>query len=181
MALKTFVKVGSITNLSDARYCAAMGVDMLGFQAVEGHENFIPAPLFQEIRGWVTGPQVVAEVYGVKDLTELQTIIENYRPDFLELGTQEFDQLNGTLPLPFILALKKQEGIKGSPAFILADEEPNIPPSSKLLLKIDSKEDTEKVLQGRADGIALKGSVELKPGLKDYQELSEILEILETD
>ncbi len=31
MALKTIVKVGNITNLSDARYCAVMGVDMLGF------------------------------------------------------------------------------------------------------------------------------------------------------
>ena len=29
MPLKTFVKVGNITNLSDARYCAGMGVDML--------------------------------------------------------------------------------------------------------------------------------------------------------
>jgi phosphoribosylanthranilate isomerase len=35
MPLKTFVKVGCITNLSDARYCAGMGVDMLGFRAVE--------------------------------------------------------------------------------------------------------------------------------------------------
>lgn len=181
MALKTFVKVGSITNLSDARYCAAMGVDMLGFQAVEGHENFIPAALFQEIRGWVTGPQVVAEVYGVKDSAGLQTIIENYRPDFLELGAQEFDLLKGTLPLPYILALKNQEIVKGSPAYILSAEEVSIPTSSKLLISVDSKEAMDQVLNGPADGIALKGSVELKPGLKDYQELSEILEMLETD
>jgi phosphoribosylanthranilate isomerase len=31
MALKCFVKVGNVTNLSDARYCAGMGVDLLGF------------------------------------------------------------------------------------------------------------------------------------------------------
>ena len=33
--LKTQVKVSSITNLSDARYCAGMGVDLLGFPIQE--------------------------------------------------------------------------------------------------------------------------------------------------
>ena len=66
MPLKTFVKVGCITNLSDARYCAGMGVDMLGFRAVESQENYIKPSQFQEIRGWIAGPLVVAEVYGVE-------------------------------------------------------------------------------------------------------------------
>ena len=48
MPLKTIVKVGSITNLSDARYCAGMGVEMLGFNVVAGHESFIDAKKYQE-------------------------------------------------------------------------------------------------------------------------------------
>ena len=33
--LKTLIKVSNINNLSDARYCAGMGVEMLGFSMDE--------------------------------------------------------------------------------------------------------------------------------------------------
>src|SRR6187402_1005196 len=121
MALKTFVKVGSITNLSDARYCAGMGADLLGFRVVEGHESYISPKQFQEIRGWVTGPKVVAEIYGITDAQTLTTILENYRPDFLELGVNEFNLLH-TLPLPFILSVKEHEQVVGLPHYILTEK-----------------------------------------------------------
>ena len=41
MSLQTFVKVGEITNLSDARYCAGMGVDLLGFNVVENTPGYV--------------------------------------------------------------------------------------------------------------------------------------------
>jgi phosphoribosylanthranilate isomerase len=49
MALKTKVKAGNITNLSDARYCAGMGVDWLGFPA-----DVVNPDTFKEITNWVT-------------------------------------------------------------------------------------------------------------------------------
>ena len=67
MPLKTFVKVGSITNLSDARYCAGMMVDMLGFRSVEGQEGYIKPAQFQEIRGWISGPLVISFVAALAD------------------------------------------------------------------------------------------------------------------
>lgn len=57
MSLKTKVKVGNITNLSDARYCAGMGVDWLGFPI----ESVNPKT-FAEITSWVTGPQFMIEL-----------------------------------------------------------------------------------------------------------------------
>ena len=42
--LKTLVKVSGIENLSDARYCAGMGVEFLGFPLAQ-----IPFEKFQEI------------------------------------------------------------------------------------------------------------------------------------
>ncbi|MFM1835376.1 MAG: hypothetical protein RJA04_63, partial [Bacteroidota bacterium] len=48
--LKTLVKVSAITNLSDARYCAGMGVDLLGFPLGK-----ISIDQFTEIRNWLAG------------------------------------------------------------------------------------------------------------------------------
>src|SRR6187401_3084647 len=105
MALKTIVKVGGITNLSDARYCSGMGVDMLGFRVIEGQDNYISPKQFQEIRGWVTGPQIVAEIYGIEKESDLAEIIAQYRPDYLELGSGELNVLKANA-LPIILSLK---------------------------------------------------------------------------
>ena len=86
MALKTLVKVGNISNLSDARYCAGMGVDMLGFRVISGQEHYVSPELFKEIRGWFSGPSVVAEAYGIRSGEDLPFIIQNYLPDFIELS-----------------------------------------------------------------------------------------------
>ena len=58
MSLKTFVKVGNITNLTDARYCAGMGVNQLGFNVED--PNFT-VEKFKEITGWLEGIEYVAE------------------------------------------------------------------------------------------------------------------------
>ncbi|MFT7424854.1 MAG: phosphoribosylanthranilate isomerase, partial [Algoriphagus sp.] len=39
MALRTFVKINGITNLTDARYCSGMYVDLLGFTFEEGADR----------------------------------------------------------------------------------------------------------------------------------------------
>src|SRR3954471_4938768 len=109
MPLKTLVKVGSITNLSDARYCAGMGVDMLGFGVVEDHDNHIDISLFQQIRGWVSGPQVVAEMYGLKKATDIQAILQNYAPDMVEMTFASYQELKSEIQLPFIVALSSKE------------------------------------------------------------------------
>ncbi|HYG20089.1 MAG TPA: hypothetical protein VD816_14225, partial [Ohtaekwangia sp.] len=106
MPLKTLVKVGSITNLSDARYCAGMGVNLLGFRVLEGQENYINPKTFQEIRGWVTGPAIVAEIYGVTSAEELRQIMADYRPDYLEMDTADFHCIGEHIALPYILSIK---------------------------------------------------------------------------
>jgi hypothetical protein len=58
--LKTKVKVSSIENLSDARYCAGMGVEWLGFPLA------MPLEKFAEIRNWLAGVQIVGEASGLK-------------------------------------------------------------------------------------------------------------------
>src|SRR5690606_105942 len=109
MPLKILVKAGSITNLSDARYCAGMGVDFLGFQVIEGQPNALSAKAFQEIRGWVTGPQIVAEIYGITDVSQLTSIMEDFRPDYFELGLTELQAVGHSLTIPYMLILNEDQ------------------------------------------------------------------------
>ena len=51
----------------------------------------------------------------------------------------------------------------------------------EILLTVESTENVQRIDQQYIHGIALTGSNEIKPGLKQYNELSEILELLEED
>ena len=184
MALKTLVKIGGITNLSDARYCAGMGVDMLGFNVIPGHPNYIRPELFQQIRGWVTGPLIVAEIAGLQDQEELKQILENYRPDMLQMELTELTKIPSP-PLPYILSLKKNEDITHlaiQPEYILGESPPDASSPIPFLLEVSSTDEVTSALSDSAvGGISLNGGPELKPGLKDYSTMADILELLEVE
>ena len=61
MSLKYFVKVGNVNNLSDARYCSAMGVNQLGFKLNDLDNNSSKIDNIKEIIGWINGVDTVAE------------------------------------------------------------------------------------------------------------------------
>ena len=182
MALKTFVKVASITNLTDARYCAGMGVDMLGFQAIQGQQNYITPSAFQEIRGWIAGPVIVAEVYGIQNEAELADVLENYKPDYLEMGLEELSTFSA-LPLPLILSVDNRlhtETLPIRPAYLITDDE--FDTTIPLLARVQSLEDLKTLITNKnIAGIVLKGGAELKPGLKDFEVMNDVLEFLEEE
>ncbi len=189
MALKTLVKVGSITNLSDARYCAGMGVDFLGFRVIEGQPNAITPARFQEIRGWITGPQIVVELYGLRDRQQLEAIIADYQPDFLEFSLDEWQILSPSVPLPFMLAVKPADEIPplvSKPAYLIIDTPDDFfsrhLPQHEILAAVPSRSrlDESLALTG-ISGVCLTGGHEIRPGLKAEDELADMLEALEAE
>jgi phosphoribosylanthranilate isomerase len=189
MPLKMIVKVGKVTNLSDARYCAGMNVDLLGFVTVENQESYLPPKEFQDIRGWLSGPQIVAEIYGLSSVSELNDIIDNYKPDYLELSEKELPLVDGSLPL--IVRWSKGEFDKAMDIpnlyALIVDKTQldNIGDNKikiKLLVEAENLSEVEAVTNRPAvKGIVLNGTQEESPGLKDYDHLSEILERLEVE
>lgn len=187
MALARFIKVGNISNLSDARYCAGMGVDLLGFRVIETATNFMSPKQFQEIRGWVTGPKIVAEIYGIDNAQKIAAVLADYRPDLVELGWDELKVMND-LQVPYILSVseadvKKAETLTNKPAYILIKDFKNgvDPGTIPLLLELSSLR-LEDIDERYSDcGLALNGSAEISPGLKSYDDLAEVLEKLEGD
>jgi phosphoribosylanthranilate isomerase len=180
MPLKTVVKVGNISNLSDARYCAGMGVDMLGFRVLQGQENAIAPKLFQEIRGWVTGPKIVAEIYGLASADDLKGIIDNFAPDYFELSSIEFATFEKHLTLPCIVSGNGSSNAKIEYRLLDENESAGNDGAEKILLKAISGQDVLNLIQSsKISGVALNGTPELRPGFKDYSELAEILEQLD--
>ncbi|MCX7636274.1 MAG: hypothetical protein N2044_00370 [Cyclobacteriaceae bacterium] len=193
MALKVTVKVSSVTNLSDARYCAGMGVQMLGFVTIPGRESYVAPEVFQEMRGWFAGPQVVAEVYGLKQQSELDFILENYRPDLLEGGRDELFLMQASgLPYLFDVSDFDADGLREMilsthpPAYLIADTNSivqnlmKLTQAEKVLIRLSDK-DSEKYLQPHAQGFVLTSGREERPGLKDYAHLADVLEQLQLE
>ena len=193
MSLKTKVKAGNITNLSDARYCAGMGVDWLGFPA----ESIDPIT-FAEITGWVTGPKFVLEL-GASDIPES---LSKYAIDIVQVDYQQLLKSeilsNHQLIVALSLAdwnLAKTELIKSKDRIkhiLIESLSGNKTEDVKILTEITAQADVlinleacpyslREILDFPIAGINISGNTELKPGLKDYTELAEVLEQLETE
>lgn len=187
--LKTKVKAGNITNLSDARYCAGMGVDWLGFPI-----DAIDPKTFKEITGWVTGPHFVLEI-GAGPFPDLL----DYQATTLQIAYQqlmESESLNHSLivSLPTVdwLTAKSKliknksrilgiliTGLTGSP---VSDNEmlKEMANHFEVLINLeDCPYSLGEILDFEVDGINISGNQELKPGLKDYTDLAGVLEQLE--
>jgi phosphoribosylanthranilate isomerase len=185
--LITKVKVGKVTNLSEARFCAGMGVDFLSFPI-----SSIDLKTYQEITGWVAGPKFGVEV----DLNNLM-LVNDYKPDFMEVDVNQIDNVGELENL--IINLVPAEWPNKKSNLLLAKTNilflelkvlsidqfvlgiiNDITEDFKILLKPSEKINLDELLKLPVDGLSFDGNAETKPGLKEYP-LSEILERLEVE
>lgn len=80
------VKVSGITSLTDARYCAGMGVQFLGIQ-LDGIGARISPIEFKSIRAWIEGIEWVGEYSGDSG-EEVKMFAQEYGLDFLEVSNR---------------------------------------------------------------------------------------------
>jgi phosphoribosylanthranilate isomerase len=200
MALKTLVKVSNVTNLSDARYCAGMGVEMIGFVMDKSSVDYVSPEKMKEIKSWVAGILVVGETQST-DYEEVKAFVQNYPIDILQITDVSLLPHIADLGKPIILKLDFEgtyfedylERYASFVEFFLADGG-ELSDFARYTLKeyafnypivLDFGITTENIAQLLEEmplkGIALKGSNEIRPGYKDYDELRDILEILEID
>jgi len=108
MALKTFVKISSVNNLSDARYCSGMQVNLMGFNLEESNKNYTSPEKFKEITSWLSGLEFVAE-FELSHPERILTVIKDYpKIQYLQIG--EEIHLKMLVNTGFGLILKKQIG-----------------------------------------------------------------------
>jgi phosphoribosylanthranilate isomerase len=87
MPLNKQVKAGSITHLTDARFFAAYDVAYIGFCFDPQSPDYISPQAALAIKGWINGPQIVAE-FANQDVDNVINIIEFFQPDIAELDSQ---------------------------------------------------------------------------------------------
>jgi len=77
---KPFIKASAITNLSDARYFASYGVEMMGFCFDPKSVDFINPFKMREISGWIEGPKLAGEF----DHLSVEAMIEAIQSEQLD-------------------------------------------------------------------------------------------------
>jgi phosphoribosylanthranilate isomerase len=191
MPLKSVVKVSHVSNLSDARYCAGMGVEMLGFQAISGHEHYIPAEIFQDIRGWISGPAIIAELYGLSSRAQIETVLNTYAPDYFELTIAEYRKYREELTRPCLVTctnptdlqlIKEDDDIR----YVITDGAVSCSDLTgkkiPVLARIDSVESLNARLnEGCFRGFVLEAPSQVRPGITNYDQLGAILEALDDE
>ena len=200
MSLKTKVKVGNITNLSDARYCAGMGVDMLGFAIGKADGQGVGATKFKEITDWIAGPEFILEL----PEGAIIDISEKYNVSLIELSASEISKLNLLKSGQHFIVridlndweqhrndlLQNMDVIKYvvvTNAHRLNDHDVKsivveIASDFSVLLGFEIKVQLlDEYLGWPIAGLALTGSEETSPGIKDYDHLSSILEKIEVE
>lgn len=193
--LKYPVYVRSISNLSDARYCAGMGVEYLGFCFDE--QKGVSISEFEAIKGWLSGVQIVAEFYD-SNLDYVLKTIDKVKPDFVHISVENTNW-EDKIGVPIIYNFEVNNPIPvfpklGSTVVVSSENiEQNIFDNHQLIKQLVF-ENQYKLFFGygitkdniethfstyKAFGIALKGGSEIAPGLKSFDELADILEAIE--
>lgn len=175
--LKRKVIAQNITNLTDARYFAAWGVDYLSFNISKDSPFFIELSKAQEIIEWVEGPL---------------SLIESNAVEFIEgIDGHILSNIFSSLPLnkEAFFRTPMSEVLRGLPAgkYII---QPN-PSEVEALFKLDASKimgcdifvDAQDLGIAQLEelpeyGLVLQGGAEEKVGVKSFDELDVIYEWL---
>ncbi len=196
--LSTFVKVSRISNLSDARYCAGMMVDALGFCMDPRADDYVSGKTFGEISQWVSGPELIGEV-GSLNIEDILAASETYGFRTLEIDQVELvdplKQAGYSLVYRYSIRNKSdltdfnqfKRSIEASVSYLIVEfEEDSLFSSADLnglndcVISVgDVLGNLEKIKSRDFKGIELVGTPEEKPGFKDYGNVMEVLEALE--
>jgi len=205
MALGSFVYIGDVANLNDARYCAGMGVDLVGFNLNPNDEKSLNPAQFKEISAWISGVKIVGE-FGELSPDEVKLSLDHFNIDYLLISDEskihEFAQSDKPLILRIIVNEETNNNLaailnycSGSVDFFLIEsehgnldeEEINFIRSYSsqfpIILGYGVNIENAKTIVNelKLKGISLKGSSEMRPAHKNFDELADILEVLEID
>lgn len=209
--LKTLVKASQITNLTDARYFAALEVEWLGFHLDKGNETYIEPQTVVAIKEWVEGPKIVGE-FGMQDVDFIKEAVEKMDLDVVQLG--HFSPVSHAMMLPntpiikeFVLEERFDMDAVAEHLFMFSDYVETFILSGRLkwssikehtisiefLREICKKyqviiafdieaEDVLGLLQNiRPYGIGVTGGEEEAVGVKSFDELDELFEKIEIE
>jgi len=167
----------NITNLTDARYFAAWGVDYISFNTIPDSPFFLTTEKLLEIKEWVEGPQFLLETNALEMeeiadgfiLSNIYSSLPIVKESFFRIT---FEDIQKGLPPGKYISPIDSAGIN-----YLKQQ------ASDELLGIDlyfdvSSLNIEEISQLENFGIVIQGGEEEKVGVKSFDDLDEIYELL---
>jgi phosphoribosylanthranilate isomerase len=201
MSLKTKVLISSVTNLSDARYATGMGVDFVGFSMNETDDDFIGYTNYTAITNWLQDMNFAGEFNTNATLKQIinqakefgfTTIISPNNEITTALKEQNFTVI-------LLQTIEDQEDIDAlstlttSADYVLIESTNHTVLSQEQIAQLSSQlpllvgtEISANTINDWLDttdmeGIALKGSEEIRTGFVDLDAMADILEAIEVD
>lgn len=201
MSFLTRIKLGNVTNLSDARYAAAVGIDYIGFCFDPSGHNYIAPIKAKEMIDWVTGSHIVAE-FGDQSFNEINDISELLNVNVIELDNRLLPDELPAFGKPIIkkiditvfdfAGLKKEiESYQevcdafhlytsGSQNHLTEQQLKELFTGRQVIWGFEVSEATVKEIIDTYQPFALNisGGMEEKAGIKDFDELNELLDTI---
>ena len=199
----TKLKLGNITNLSDARFAAAVGIDYLGSCFDPSSENYIAPIKAKEIIDWTTGVHIVAE-FGEQSPDEIRDISELLNVDGIELNNRMLPDECATLEKGLIkktdVSSFDEEGLKTElGAYAASCDVFHLYASKPVQLNESLMQElcrSYKIIWGfeftsatvmqiidtyKPYALHVSGGVEEKAGIKDFDELNDLLDVIRAE
>lgn len=203
MRYLTKLKLSPITHLADARFAAASGIDYMGFCFDAASPDFIAPIKAKEIIEWTSGSHTIAE-FGNQSLQEIIEISELLNMDAVALNNQILPDELMLIGKPIMkiidctdlnlsaIEIEFDAYAPFAEAFILSgnlDFNNNkewlikICSAHKIIwaLRVEPTQIKEIIKDFKPFAINLKAGTEEKTGLKDFDELYDVLEAIEVN
>jgi phosphoribosylanthranilate isomerase len=207
MLLKTLVKISTVNNLSHARYCAGMGVAMMGFPIDSNHTHYVNPEQFRAITQWIKGVALIGELSSTNPAVIHRTL-EQYALDCLQLThpIKLQDITSARVPILLKIGLQGDETISSLQTlmnayapyvkyFLFEAPSSHEATSTALQPTIDYLAHSFSILQGcqvsmatlphllrtKLQGIALQSVMEAQPDYKNFDQLADVLAFLSVE
>lgn len=206
--MKTKLKISSVNSLTDGRYFAASGAEWLGFRFDDRSPRSVSVDLAKEIKDWLSGPRFIAE-FNERSVNEINEIVEHLGTDciqtaqdlnFADLSNQiqsvihyinisnfntvvdleAFLKERSTSIAQFVLDFRYLQEMKMP--FWEAESIRNLCQNYPIFIKwhFDIENILPIVNNLSPFGLDLEGGNEIGTGLQAFDEVSEMLRLLET-
>ena len=186
-----------ISNLTDARYFAAWGVEILSFNYNDVLRGALSGQQIKEMIDWIEGPKSALKIDALEIDASMVELISLLEVDHLIVGPFVDDSQipNSVSNVIRVCSFENLDLFKGDILITSNENFKNLddskiekinsliqsnPDNRKIFLDFNfDPSDLELISSMNTDGIILKGGEEEKVGFKSYDELDEMFEWLE--
>ncbi|GAB3846537.1 hypothetical protein GCM10028822_06750 [Hymenobacter terrigena] len=190
--------IRGINNLSDARYCAGMGADKLTFILDPSLPGHLDTKSVKELAGWIAGVELIGE-FDQLSAHEINAISAECSLDAVLLRTPRTDEALAEIAPPVYLELAADSVVRAQPlpaspiGFVLELPTAETPETLAALHQISAQAplwlgpglhpDRARKLATELQlaGLVFPSGDEVKPGLRDFDQLEAVFEALEID